>query len=309
MSSFVLGLPARTRSPSEVEIDEFMTARAAIWAVRDEVTDEEWSGLWDELYRQYPFGETISLARKDRMEADTAWVYNVMNRLPPGQRTTAYLETGVSKDILDKFWGAQTGEGALPRLEQLSEADRMRLLAASVELAERYDVPTPVMSAEWEEVSRKSRQMYEDIETNFPGVMALEDEYYRIKEGNEAYAWQFLQQHPELEQMWDYRTAYRYRDPQLMWYYGPAARDQAIDYIWDVYFSLEEGKPRQRLVETMGEDFDNLFMAKKYDYISDAELFSWTTFLGGYTYYTQKDMPDDWQGTAPSAEDMLVRLR
>jgi hypothetical protein len=275
--------------------------------VKDEVTDEEWSGLWDELYRQYPFGQYISLARKDRLEADTAWFYNVMGRIPPGQRTAAFRETGVSDDILDKLWATDT-ESGVPRLEQLDEADRMRIVAATLELAQHYNMPTPAMTAEWDRVGKRNQQMYDAIERQFPGVLELEDRYYQLKDSSPYEADVLLEQHPELEAMWDYRTQYRRNDPLLMWYYGPAARDQAIDYIWDVYFSLnKDNGSRSRLVRTMGQDFEDLFLSKKYNRISDAQLFAWAAALDGLVYYTQKDMPEDWQGLAPRPEEMLAR--
>lgn len=307
VASFAFALPTRVRTPEEIEIDEAMAVQTAIWSAADRVSEEQWKALWNDFYRQYPFMSVISLARKDRMQADTAWVWNVMARVPPGQRQAAFLEAGVSKEIMEKFWAADK-ESDLPRLEQLAEHERMRILAAAIELSQAYDVPTPTMTAEWETVSKRYQAMQEAIERQFPGGFDLERQYYALKEQNSAQATAFLEANPQLEQMWQFRKDYRYRDHLLMWYYGPAAREQAISYIWNVYFSLpEDTGARSRLVKSMGQDFADTFMKKNYDAISDAQLFSWNAFLDGLIYYTRKDMPEEWQGIAPTPEEMRVR--
>jgi hypothetical protein len=126
---YVTGLPVRTFSVDDERLNQAYEAQAAIWDSRDSLSPEAWSAAWDEFYRKYPFMETLSIARSDRLEGDTQWVYEVLRRLPPGQASSIVEGTGVPKRVLDEFY-ANRGFVDKDGQPTMDEKDRMLLLSA-----------------------------------------------------------------------------------------------------------------------------------------------------------------------------------
>jgi len=267
--AYVLGPGIRPVSAQDQMIDTAYAEQAEMYASRETMTEEQWSAAWDAWYEKYPMMRTLSLARKDRELADDAWVYDIMSRLPPGAKLSTAEEYNIPTELMSKFYENKGTTGFTP-------SEKMRLMAGILEMAQKYEVPTPAMTAEWAEVSRRLDVMDKEAHARFPNIDAVSDGYYAAKEtgGDKDY----LEQHPELIQYWDWRDAYKKNDPVLK-FQNPNPRKDAIDTIWDVYMSGGSGE-KKRIRDSLGRSFGS-FLNKNYDAVRDEELFSWVTLLTG----------------------------
>jgi len=268
--AYVLGPGVRYVTEEERLIDDAYAAQAEMYAQREGMSDAEWSAAWDSFYQQYPFMRTLSLARKDREKADDAWAYDVLARLAPGTKMKTAAEFGIPNDLLSKFYDDKGTANFTP-------PERMRLMAGILEMAQKYDVPTPALSAEWAEVSKRQNEMYAQARQRWPNIDAISDGYYAAKERN-AHK-DYLAQHPELIAYWEWLDAYRANDPVLRFHTGKDPRQQAIDTIWDAYHAASPSQKRAWR-DALGRSW-GAFLGKNYDAVRDEELFTWVTMLTG----------------------------
>lgn len=267
--AYTIGPGIRYVSEEDQEVDRAFGVQADMFARRAEMSDDEWTAAWTDFYAQFPFMRTLSLSRRDRERADDAWVYDVMARIPPGARMATAEEHGIPRDLMSRFYEDRGLENFVPH-------ERMRLMAGILEMAEKYDVPTPKMSAEWAEVSRRLSEMNRLARERWPNIDELTAGYYTAKE--QGLQREYLEQNPSLKQYWDWRDAYRANDPVLRFYATGTPRQQAISTIWDIYMGSSSAQKRA-IRSALGRSF-GAFLNKNYAAVRDEELFTWVTYLG-----------------------------
>ncbi len=292
--------------PADAEITEGFEEMADIYEGADDMTPEEWSAAWTDFYQRRPYMRTVSLARKDRDRADTSWAWDVLNRLPPGQSTDLLKNHGLSQEIIDKFYSItqdETDIEGVPRKQravaELEPGERLRFMGAILELSELYDVPTPAMTAEWQEAKDRVGRLYEIAETQFPGVQEMESYYYDLLATDPRAADDYAEANPVIWEYRDWVNDTKRSDPLLAWYYAPEPRKQAIDYIWDYWHDLRTSSQKNRLEQVFGPDFQDYFLKQKYDRIPDHLLLTWTHALGGTLVRSAETEAPGQQRTAP----------
>jgi hypothetical protein len=196
-------------------------------------------------------------------------VYDVMARIPPGVKISTAEEYGIPTELMGRFYEEKGAAKFTP-------AEKMRLMAGVLEMAQKYEVPTPTMTAEWAEISRRQKVMEAEARKRWPEIDSVSDGYYAAKaQGGDK---DYLEQHPELIAYWDWRDAYKENDPVLMMYH-PNPRKDAISAIWDVYMARDSAGKRQ-IKEALGRSFGS-FLNKNYNAVRDEELFTWVALLTG----------------------------
>jgi hypothetical protein len=294
LSSYFLAIPARVRTEDEAAVDQAFQEQSEIWDAADTMTPEQWKAAWRDFYTKHPDMSLLNLAREDREYADTAWVWHVLSRLPPSQGSSIMQEYGIKPELLSKWYDAES-EDDVPRLNMLSEGERLRLLGAITEIAEVYDIPSPDMNAEWQVAKLAYQQMKNTINRRFPDVVAAEQDYFRIKDRDPDTAKVYLEAHPEIEALWNYRDEYRKNDPILMWFYGKDPRDQAISWLWDAYMNNGDAN-KKAMREMLGDEFTDNFLPNnpnKMERIDNSTLFSWSMMYGATLYHTAKEFPGE----------------
>jgi hypothetical protein len=267
--AYVLGPGIRPVSEQDQLIDQAWAEQSEMYAQRETMTEEQWSAAWDAWHAKYPFMRTLSLARKDREMADDAWVYDVMARLEPGQKISTAEEFGIPSDLMSRFYEEKGTSKFTP-------SEKMRLMAGILEMAQKYEVPTPEMTAEWTEVSNRLDAMNRAARERWPDIDAISDGYYAAKEAGQGGV--YLEEHPELKQYWDWRDAYREADPVLRFHTNKDPRQEAIRAIWDA-FKARSSMEKRAIKEALGRSF-GAFLNQNYDSVRDEELYSWVTYLG-----------------------------
>ncbi len=282
--SWVSGLPTTIKTEDEAKVDMAETERADMWEKRADMTDDEWSAANKKFYQKYPYMSTLNIARADREKADTSWSWDVLNRIPPGESSDALAAALVSQKSKDAFY-ANKGFVDKNGKQVMTPMEKMRFMAAMLELSTKYDVPTPAMSAQWQEVKRLYNKMKVDAETKFPGTLAQETQYYAVKAKDPAGATTYLAQNPGLKKRWDYIGAYKKNDQLLQFFYGDTPREQAIDVLWSAYFATGKGRSKA-FGQVIGTNLAQRFLDKQYDKISDTELFNAVALFRGTLYRT-----------------------
>lgn len=266
--AYVLGPGVRPVSEQDQLIDQAYGEQAEMYAQREAMTDAQWSAAWDAWYQKYPYMRTLSLARKDREKADDAWVYDVMARLAPGKKISTAEEYNIPSALMSRFY-EEKGTG------KFTQSEKMRLMAGVLEMAQKYDVPTPKLTAEWAEVSKRLNEMNRLAKERWPGIDSVSDGYYAAKDAGQGGV--YLEEHPELKQYWDWRDAYREADPLLRFHTDKDPRQEAIRTIWDVFMNATSSRKRA-IKDALGRSF-GAFLNQNYDSVRDEELYSWVSYL------------------------------
>jgi hypothetical protein len=234
----VLGIGFKARTEADIQIDQFYSDYNAVRANGANVSPEDYKAHMDQLQEKYPFMDTLLLAKKGGAERDSAYIYNVMGRLPPGSQGELLKQFGIDPKDVSHFYDVK-GD-----LSQLTTGEKERLIAASVDIASMLQVPDTATRQEW----NTARSTYGDLVTK-----GIQDQlgvdiwdkvshYYDLKDTNVDQANQFRDQHPEVSQALQLKGGIVANSPILSAYYG------GIDNI-EAYIS---GNIRQQLSDKFG---------------------------------------------------------
>jgi len=230
----VLGVGFKGRNTGDALIDKAYSEMNAIMLNRANMSPDKYSMAWQRLKERYPFMETVMLSRKSDEVRDEAYVWAVLNRIPPGSQDTIIESVGLNRSILNFFYDNKGMTG-------MAETDRMHLMAAALDIGIVLAVPDGTTSHEWAAV-RARNSMLNRYSTDVFGadVKELVDQYYQVL-GTREYskAEMFLQQHPDVQNYLQYRQQVVLADPLLSKYYG------GLDYLENYYRSMfyrEAGK-------------------------------------------------------------------
>jgi hypothetical protein len=230
----VLGIGFKGRNTGDALIDKAYSEMNAIMLNKPNMSPEKYAMAWQKFKERYPFMETVMLSRKSDDVRDEAYVWAVLNRIPPGSQDNIIDSVGLSRNILNAFYDNKGLAG-------MAETDRMHLIAAARDIGIVLAVPDGTTSHEWAAVrARNSLLNRYSVETFGTDTKELVDQYYQVL-GTKDYskAEMFLQQHPNVQNYLQYRQQVVLADPLLSKYYG------GLDYLENYYrsqFYREAGK-------------------------------------------------------------------
>jgi hypothetical protein len=219
------GVPnMRTRTAEDLEIDQLDQARRHLYKLRDTMGPRQWSEEWDKLRRQYPSMDILSMARKDGIDRDTAYIYSVLRRLPPGNKDPFYELVGVDPSVVQEIYDTK-GKA----LETMDEPTRMKLMAGVVEMGTVLAFPSDVTKWEWEQAGDRYGRM-EDTLLEYHGKDTIDKEaiwWDKLGEDkDDAYAW--LNRNPDFRAYMNDKNNMENMDPLLRKYYSTYGEGRAM---------------------------------------------------------------------------------
>jgi hypothetical protein len=246
LTSFAFGAGFKTRSQSDMEIDQYDAERRRLNNLRHTLSPDEYREMQSELDIKYPFGQIVTLSRKSDILRDRTYAYNVLSRIPPGQKDEILPLVGIPVDFMDKFY---EGKG---NIDEWSETDRERFMAGMVDIGAILDLPDDATKGEWDIAKKHYSRMREDMKNVFgEDIHIFIDEYFDKKGESEQriIADAYLEHYPEVSEALDWQQTIIINDPILSKYYTSienvvyyyrgkmyAAKDEELgdlELVWD----------------------------------------------------------------------------
>jgi hypothetical protein len=312
LSSFLIGQGFKPRSAADILINEAYTAKAALNAKQDSLTEEQFFDELGKFYAKYPWYKTYYIGREyDPTARLVAYAKLVFERLPIGKAFTRGLAAGgLTPEQYNRFkadakahgWNAATGKDDAENTFANWTPEEVAAFTIAVEkMGDTLKVFTPAEKAEIEAgrdahaaaqqgaVGNDSvRQGLTDLGVAGAGqygdlvglswLKQKEQQYYAIPETEKEARAEFLTQYPELKRWWnDTKVAER----------DTAAAEFYITPKDDFWYFLPPGSRWQDAVD-MPEDIKALLDKAYGGKATDAEYTVVAAWL-------QKNLPPEWQ--------------
>jgi hypothetical protein len=233
LASFFLGVGFKSRNITDIQIDRFYNDFYKTMGLYDTLSPQEVKLRFDALREQYPFMDTVLLSRKAGIERDRAFSYNVLGRIPPGQKNELSEAVGIDPRLIDKFY-ADKGD-----LEGWAQTDADKFLAGIVDLGAILNVPDNATRREWTAASNAYTGLTARMEDIWgKDITTLIDGYYILGEDRDAKD-AYLAAHPEVTQAMDWKSATTMNDPLLAAYYGGISMVENF-YKGNMYKTIED---------------------------------------------------------------------
>jgi len=216
------------------------------------MTQDEYKQAWNGLQVNYPFMDGLLLSKKGGVERDEALAWNALSRMPPGQSGAFGDLVGMPDEALNKFYDTN-GD-----LAQLSDPERMRFMAAILDLSALLDMPDRATQTAWDASRSGYGRMRELGKDQFgEDIWERVDVFYALLAEDPDAANAYIKSAPAVEQAMDWQQRTVMSSPLLAPYYTSAERiekylkgemyDQAAkvygEDLWDyfdVYYRLKD---------------------------------------------------------------------
>lgn len=283
MSSFLAGVGFKGRTEQDMEIDKFYEDYNRIWAMRPNLSPQEFSQGMEKLKEKYSFMDTVLLSKRDGVERDAGLAYNVLTRIPPGKTNDIAKAVGIDGRLLEKFFNDKG------QIDQWSKSDYNRLMAGVLDISAILEIPTDTTRKEWLQAKNTYRTVMDDAKSQFgENIWDMVDGYYQAKTQSYDAADAYLQRHPEVQQALDWKSQRVMNSPLLSAYYGGANVIESY-YRSQMYNDIEK-KLGQDIFDTMDEYND----LKTYGTDKESKTFYKQHLQEIKQYYALRDQ---WQAT------------
>ena len=211
-ASFFLGVGFKARTQSDIQTDKFYDDYRKLISARSIMPEDEYRDAWDALKVKYPFMDTLLIGKRAGDDRDTAFAYNVIGRIPPGEMTDIAKFVGVEPYMLESFY-ANKGD-----MSKMTPQDRARFMAAITDLSAMLKMPDGATKQEWTEAKRTYSDMQSEMKKQFgENILDQISQFYNLPESQRD---SYLQTFPKIEQAMQAQTAYIANTPILAAYYG-----------------------------------------------------------------------------------------
>lgn len=242
ISSFLFGVGFKGRTQEDVQIDKFYTDYYDLMRDWRNMPPEQAQYELRNLFIKYPFGETVILASKNSVDRDRTFAYNVMNRIPPGEKNFAARVMGMDTDLLSKFYDTN-GD-----FSTWTEEEKSDFMEGITDMAAVLAIPEQATKDEWNQASNAYKSMRAEGEKLFgKDIWDMVGVYYGKRgdsntERNASY--DYLDDNPIVDQALDWQAEQIANSPILSAYYG------GFDKIQRYYL----GKMNNHLERELGQD-------------------------------------------------------
>jgi hypothetical protein len=210
LGSYILGIGFRSRSESDLSIDQFYNDYSAIWNNEPNLSSEEFKAAFDRLRKDYPFMDVLLLARKGSIERDRSYSYSVLSRIPPSQLDDVADAVSLDRRLIDKFYDEKGG------IDKWTESDRLAFMSAMIGIGAALDIPPQATRTEWSAASSAYRTMADAGENLFGKSIWDEVDLFYQQDNRDIW----LQSHPQVQAALDWKAQYVLASPLLSAYYG-----------------------------------------------------------------------------------------
>lgn len=258
MTSFFFGTGLRPRTQDDMKIEKFWQDYSALLNAKSLMNPEQYREAWDSL-REHPeygmFVDALIVSRKSGEASNSAYTYNVLSRIPPGQ-TSDYAELiGMPQEWIQSFYD---NKGDISKMG-LTPQDQARFMAGVEDMGMLLAMPDGATRDEWQQVRAIYQQVNDAMTAQFgDGINAKISEFYEIDDSGKREA--FLQENPEVEQALQYKDSLMVNTPLLMKYYGSI---HTIERYYDniIYSQLE--KKYGSDVKELENEYNNLLTSEE----------------------------------------------
>ena len=239
LMSFLGGVGFKSRTEQDALTDKFQDEFYKLIASRDFMSPEDYRNSWDSLKETYPFADTLIISRKGGVERDTAFSYNVLDRMPPGSSFEMLDLVKIRPELVDAFY-ANKGD-----MSGWKPQEKQNFMQGMLYLAAMLKMPEIATKQEW----NLSKDGYADIVENIKDVYGTDiidkmSEYYAIKEQNTDKGYDYLTMNPEVQAAIQLKREGILDNPDVYKYYG------SIDTVESFYL----GNQRAELTRKFGND-------------------------------------------------------
>ena len=253
LASFAAGVGFKGRTQSDVEIDTFYRDYYRFIKNQGNFSPEEVRQGYDSLRQQYPYMDTLLLARKGGVERDRSYSYSVLGRIPPGDNDLSKI-AGLDSRLMDKFYEDKG------YMEDWKEDERLRFLSSVLTLGSILEIPSNGTKQEWTAARNEMSLLRDTMEKMFgEGIHEEIDLFFQQDDDARD---EFLVGHPAVEQALDWKAGQIANTPEsyAATYYGGI--DQIEKYykglmynqidkdvpnasdLWDAYWAIPDKKKR-----------------------------------------------------------------
>lgn len=243
VASFFLGVGFKQRTEGDMMVEEFYGKYYKLLAMRENMSPDDYRIQLSKLKEDYDFADTVLLSARGGDDRDSAYAYNVLGRIPPGDSFAILSEIGLDEATINKFY-ASKGD-----FSEWSPQDRNRFMSAMLDLGATYALPDGATRQEWDQVKSNYQEIRNTIaEVYGDDIWDKMTTYYDLQDTNNDQASAFKEQHPEIMAALQMKRELVVNDPLVYQYYG------SLDTI-EAYF---DGKQRSYLADKYGADITNL---------------------------------------------------
>jgi hypothetical protein len=246
LSSYFFGVGFKARSAEDMKVDQFYGEYHKLIRARDLMNPDDYREAWDDLRDKYPFADALIIGKKSDPLRETAYAYNVLGRIPPGQMSGLLKQVGLDNEVVTRFY---EGKGDM---SGWSEGDQKRLIAAVFDLGAMLQMPPKTTKQEWNQARKQYNDMQDGIEKQFgKDIWDTVHDYFALN-GEARYKGNiFLDKHPEVQAALDAQNRYLLGNPTAFKYYGSFNTIQS-------YYS---GEIRRKMEEKYGADVYDKYYA------------------------------------------------
>jgi hypothetical protein len=218
LASFLGGVGFKMRSQQEQEIDLMYQDYRMLWANEGNLAPDEFRVAMEQLRDKYPFMDAVLLSRRGGIGRDRQYAYNVLSRLPPGQKSAIAEAAGVSPDLFGQFYDTKG------HMELWDKTERDRFMSAVVDIGSLLEMPDTATRTEWNQATAGYNKVSAMAESVFGAdIWERVDMYYAAKGDSfedQQRAEAILNADPAIGEALDFRNQQILFDPLLQAYYG-----------------------------------------------------------------------------------------
>jgi hypothetical protein len=212
LSSFFMGTGFKSRSQSDLQIDEFYSSYFNLWNMKGNLSPDAFNESMRQLREKYPWMDVILISRRPDNQRDSALAYSVMSRIPPGQKSELAKLTDID-DLLTRFYDSKgdfTG---------WTQPDKTRFMAGIADLSAVLAVPDNATARDYALASDGYAAMNKELQSVFGGlILDGIDRYFQAGSSEEKDGYLLL--HPDVKEALQYKDRYILTHPALAKYYG-----------------------------------------------------------------------------------------
>jgi diguanylate cyclase (GGDEF)-like protein len=254
LASFMLGVGFKARTTDDMQIDKFYSEYRGVKAIWNTLNADDRRNTMDALRVKYPFMDTVLISRMGSTDRDMAYSYNVLSRIPPGQKSQLLQQAGIDQSVLDQFYASKSTDP----FSGMTATDKDRFMAGIVDLGAMLKLPSDATQTEWNQAISQYTNFLTQSQAQYGNSVWDEvTEYYALynpKDSNVADT--YLQNHPEVNQAIMAREQFKISNPLVYKYYG------SMNTVWSYYSSWVYGELNKKYGADMSQ--------KENDYYNEA---------------------------------------
>lgn len=281
LASFFAGVGFKGRTKEDIQVDNFYTEYYQVMGAAPNMPPDTFREAMAMLEQKYPFMSTVLISRRADDDRNSAYAYNVLSRIPPGQSSDMLKKAGISTDMIGRFYDTKgTFKGWTPQ-------DISRFMAGIGDMGALFAIPDYATKSEWNDARNAYGGMTTAMKQQFgPDILDKIDVYYSLPKDKQSI---YIGQHPEITAAFNFKSQSYSTDPVLYKYYGGI---EAVEKFYKSQMYAELEKKYGKDISAKWDEYYNLQLsstsqAKAY-YRAHPELASYSKEKAKWNEYVLK---------------------